>query len=254
MPSAGRGGAARGHRPREARPDCHPPVGKVGREARGRLGSLGWEDTRPDPKGQAPGGPGRDRRRSTGHPQTESQGPGPAARAGTDTGCGDEDGDREDVPQWKRRMEQRGKGGGAEPTETGTRAVPGWCPQPAAVCPAGEHTALWPQVPVHGPLLTGVVTTQQGVPTRAVPVLPYWGPEGRGCPGWGSARESEHRERVIYRICPAHQYPGQLDSHSLPQTHTLTPRCTHRSTPRDLAHSHEFTPRNTARDSPSAQM
>lgn len=91
-------------------------------------------------------------------------------------------------------------------------------------------------------------------PPRAVPVppetlCPTGSQEGRGWPGWGVPVGLSMRRGVVCRICPAHQHPGQLDMFSLPKTHILTLRCTHRNTPQEIWLSALLTPRNISRDS-----
>lgn len=245
------GGAARPEATARGRP---APSGRSVGKSGDVLGP--WDERTPSPtrRGRRREGQGETDGGAHGILRRRARGRGPDRHSGTDTGCGHEDGAQRGRPPTEEKDRAEGKGGGAKPTETGTRAVPGgvrsqqlWSSSRATLMATGA----W--VPPHRSSDHSVRRPHKRSPSSLGHPLPYWGPEGRGCPGWGSARESEHRERVIYRICPAHQYPAAGHPQSPQDTHPYTQVRPQKHTPRDLAHSHEFTLRNTARDSPSAQ-
>lgn len=159
---------------------------------------------------------------------------------------------------------ERGEGRAGRQAATTTGTGLGWPGEPwgtpSGALPGGGRT----EVPAHGP---AAVHPSHQLPYRLcrkgsqgeVPA-PRWGPlltspkpiraattrkmppqEGRSClghsalqgaAGKGGARLSMGRG-VIYRSCPA-QHPGQWDTCSVPKTHILTPKCTHRSTPQEI--------------------
>lgn len=107
------------------------------------------------------------------------------------------------------------------------------CLRQGSLCIAGV-----PSSPLPAPI-RAVTTQMLPNPTRAVPVppgnsLPHREPRGKGATRLGGSGGSEYGKGVVCRIGPAHQHPGQLDTFSLPKTHILTPRCTHRNTPQEI--------------------